>query len=66
MAAAVVGLAIPILPQIPFFLAGLALLGSVSPRARLTRTRLRARIRQWREKRAARRGQKRGRKARGS
>ena len=52
--AALVGLALPLVPQVPFFLAGLAVLGTVSPRARFVRIRLRSRFRAWREERAAR------------
>jgi uncharacterized membrane protein YbaN (DUF454 family) len=55
MIAAGVGLALPLVPQVPFFLAGIAVLGSVSPRVRLFRIRLRGRIREWRARRAARR-----------
>jgi hypothetical protein len=49
--AGLVGLFLPIVPQIPFFLLGLALLAGVSPRVRLFRDRLKARFRKWREKR---------------
>jgi len=48
--AGVVGLFLPVVPQVPFFLLGLALLAGVSPRARLLRDRLRARFRRWKEK----------------
>ena len=49
--AALVGLALPLVPQVPFFLAGLAVLGTVSPRAWFVRIRLRAKFREWRERR---------------
>ena len=60
MIIAAIALALPVVPQVPFFLGGLVFLGSVSPRTRLLRmrllrTRLGRKVRGWLDRRAARR-----------